>query len=128
MRKFGPARSRIGWIAAGAVAASCAKLRGARRAGEPVAEPHASGDLGCESDEERGGGMVCLIDRVVGGEIAYFTPGRDHYILVENLRLCWRCVDHLPRALFLLDGRLVRSWREMAIAAQVMVTTSMSSV
>lgn len=87
-----------------------------------------AGQLWQAKDEERGGGMVCLIDRVVGGEIAYFTPGRDHYILVENLRLCWRCVDHLPRALFLLDGRLVRSWREMAIAAQVMVTTSMSSV
>lgn len=78
-----------------------------------------AGQLWQVKDEYSGGGKVLMVDRVERGETVYFTPGRDHYILVENLRQYWRCVDHLPRALFLLDGRFVGSWREMALAAQI---------
>lgn len=73
-------------------------------------------------DEERGGGKVLMLDRVEDGFV-YFTPGHDHYITVDNLRRYWRCVDHLPRALLWIDGRFIRSWREMAIAAQIMMMT-----
>lgn len=71
-----------------------------------------------QARDRRDGGEVQRIDRIEHDIVAHFAPGRVHYVLVENLRLCWRCVDHVPLELLMLDGKFITSWRDMALAAE----------
>jgi len=82
-----------------------------------------------QARDVRDGGQVCRITHFEFDDlVTHFDALGRHYVLTENLVTCWRCVDSLPDAMVWLNGRLVQSWPEMAIAAQLMLTTSTSSV
>ena len=65
--------------------------------------------------------LITHIDHYDIYDIVNFRPDGSRFIIAENLITRYRYVGDLPEAAWTLNGKLVMSWREMAICMRALL-------